>query len=270
MVSAAGGRSAVPPGGHPELPGSSAQGAPHPEVLQAGDGPSHHGHLWPLGALQGSPPEPGPGLGGPPLAEELKQHFQRLLGGLLLEAPIAGILLQLLTDLPYYALWGSEEGRKLAASSLSLLLAVSQRFPHLRTVIQPDLACFRQNLKEGFENLMQDVLWCFSQVKGTIDTGVTEERGALRSPRACVYRREGLSQQILLRCAAANEEPRSESARSPGGSGVGAAGRGQKCEAALAGADGKMGSGRRRRGAFAPAALQLCREGCRAAPSSTM
>lgn len=26
----------------------------------------------------------------------------------------------------------------------------------------------------GFGNLMQDVLWCFSQVKGTIDIGVTE------------------------------------------------------------------------------------------------
>uniref|UniRef100_A0A8C8AAA5 Uncharacterized protein n=1 Tax=Otus sunia TaxID=257818 RepID=A0A8C8AAA5_9STRI len=26
----------------------------------------------------------------------------------------------------------------------------------------------------GFGNLMQDVLWCFSQVKGTIDVGVTE------------------------------------------------------------------------------------------------
>uniref|UniRef100_A0A8C4W7K8 Uncharacterized protein n=1 Tax=Gopherus evgoodei TaxID=1825980 RepID=A0A8C4W7K8_9SAUR len=28
----------------------------------------------------------------------------------------------------------------------------------------------------GFGNLMQDVLWCFSQVKGTIDIGVTEGR----------------------------------------------------------------------------------------------
>uniref|UniRef100_A0A8C6YXL5 Uncharacterized protein n=1 Tax=Nothoprocta perdicaria TaxID=30464 RepID=A0A8C6YXL5_NOTPE len=26
----------------------------------------------------------------------------------------------------------------------------------------------------GLGNLMQDVLWCFSQVKGTIDIGVTE------------------------------------------------------------------------------------------------
>uniref|UniRef100_A0A674JRN3 Uncharacterized protein n=1 Tax=Terrapene triunguis TaxID=2587831 RepID=A0A674JRN3_9SAUR len=27
-----------------------------------------------------------------------------------------------------------------------------------------------------FGNLMQDVLWCFSQVKGTIDIGITEGR----------------------------------------------------------------------------------------------
>ena len=27
-----------------------------------------------------------------------------------------------------------------------------------------------------FDNLLQDVLWCFSQVKGTIDAGVTEGR----------------------------------------------------------------------------------------------
>lgn len=26
----------------------------------------------------------------------------------------------------------------------------------------------------GFGDLMQDVLWCFSQVKGTVDIGVTE------------------------------------------------------------------------------------------------
>lgn len=26
----------------------------------------------------------------------------------------------------------------------------------------------------GLENLMQEILWCFSQVKGTIDTGVIE------------------------------------------------------------------------------------------------
>lgn len=29
-------------------------------------------------------------------------------------------------------------------------------------------------LPAGFENFMQDVLWCFSQVKGNIDIGVTE------------------------------------------------------------------------------------------------
>ncbi|XP_077776505.1 uncharacterized protein LOC114586420 isoform X2 [Podarcis muralis] len=58
--------------------------------------------------------------------EEWKRHFLNLLGGgLLLEAPNAGTLLQLLTDLRFYALWGSEAERKLAASSISLLLAVS-------------------------------------------------------------------------------------------------------------------------------------------------
>ncbi|CAI5771813.1 Hypothetical predicted protein [Podarcis lilfordi] len=81
--------------------------------------------------------------------EELKRPFQSLLGGLLLEAPNIGTLLQLLTDLRYYALLGSEDQRKLAASSISLLLALSQRFPNLRnTVIQSDLTCFRNNLKE--------------------------------------------------------------------------------------------------------------------------
>ncbi|CAI5780052.1 Hypothetical predicted protein [Podarcis lilfordi] len=79
----------------------------------------------------------------------MKRHFQSLLGGLLLEAPNAGTLLQLLTDLRYYALWGSEVERKLVASSISLLQAVSRRFPHLRnTVIRLELACFQQNLKE--------------------------------------------------------------------------------------------------------------------------
>ncbi|CAI5797791.1 Hypothetical predicted protein [Podarcis lilfordi] len=82
--------------------------------------------------------------------EERKRHFLSLLGGLLLEAPNAGTLLQLLTDLRFYALWGSEAERKLAASSISLLLAISRRFPHLRnTVIRPELACFWKNLKEG-------------------------------------------------------------------------------------------------------------------------
>ncbi|XP_053241259.1 uncharacterized protein LOC128412407 [Podarcis raffonei] len=80
--------------------------------------------------------------------EELKRPFQSLLGGLLLEAPNTSTLLQLLTDLRYYALLGSEDQRKLAASSISLLLALSRRFPNLRnTVIRPELACFR-NLKE--------------------------------------------------------------------------------------------------------------------------
>uniref|UniRef100_A0A8C6XUP9 Uncharacterized protein n=1 Tax=Naja naja TaxID=35670 RepID=A0A8C6XUP9_NAJNA len=27
---------------------------------------------------------------------------------------------------------------------------------------------------QGLENLMQEILWCFSQVKGTIDPGVIE------------------------------------------------------------------------------------------------
>ncbi|XP_053241263.1 uncharacterized protein LOC128412410 [Podarcis raffonei] len=82
--------------------------------------------------------------------EELKRPFQSLLGGFLLEAPNTGSLLQLLTDLRYYALLGSEDQRKLAASSISLLLALSRRFPNLRnTVIRPELACFRNNLKEG-------------------------------------------------------------------------------------------------------------------------
>nr|XP_028565683.1 uncharacterized protein LOC114586420 isoform X2 [Podarcis muralis] len=44
--------------------------------------------------------------------EEWKRHFLNLLGGLLLEAPNAGTLLQLLTDLRFYALWGSEVERK--------------------------------------------------------------------------------------------------------------------------------------------------------------
>ncbi|CAI5771832.1 Hypothetical predicted protein [Podarcis lilfordi] len=81
--------------------------------------------------------------------EELKRPFQSLLGGLLLEAPNTSTLLQLLTDLRYYALLGSEDQRKLGASSISLLLALSRRFPNLRnTVIRPELACFRNNLKE--------------------------------------------------------------------------------------------------------------------------
>nr|XP_028581501.1 uncharacterized protein LOC114595381 [Podarcis muralis] len=82
--------------------------------------------------------------------EELKRPFQSLLGGLLLEAPNTRTFLQLLTDLRYYALWGNEDERKLGASSISLLLALSQRFPNLRNkVIRPELACFRNNLKEG-------------------------------------------------------------------------------------------------------------------------
>ncbi|CAI5771725.1 Hypothetical predicted protein [Podarcis lilfordi] len=81
--------------------------------------------------------------------EGLKRPFQSLLGGLLLEAPNTGTLLQLLTDLRCYALLGSEDQRKLAASRVSLLLALSRRFPNLRnTVNRPELACFRNNLKE--------------------------------------------------------------------------------------------------------------------------
>ncbi|CAI5778650.1 Hypothetical predicted protein [Podarcis lilfordi] len=118
-------------------------------VLQAGDGPSHSGHLWPPGALQGSPPEPGSGLGGPRPAEELKLHFQLLLGSLLMEAPSPGTLLQLLSDLRGYALDETGEAQTLVASSISLLLAVARRFPQLRmTVIQPDLACFRRRPKK--------------------------------------------------------------------------------------------------------------------------
>uniref|UniRef100_A0A8C5UBX1 Uncharacterized protein n=1 Tax=Malurus cyaneus samueli TaxID=2593467 RepID=A0A8C5UBX1_9PASS len=32
----------------------------------------------------------------------------------------------------------------------------------------------------GFGSLMQDVLWCFSQVKGTVDIGVTEGKWVIR------------------------------------------------------------------------------------------
>nr|XP_028581516.1 uncharacterized protein LOC114595395 [Podarcis muralis] len=177
---AAGQRSAPASGHHPGLPGSSAQGAPNPEVLQGGDGQSHSEHPRPLGVLQGSPlslalafeallqlsfmrPHFSPSVVSEILhrtteavlgsteedKEELKRPFQSLLGGLLLEAPNTGTLLQLLTDLRYYALLGSEDQRKLGASSISLLLALSRRFPNLRnTVIRPELACFRNNLKE--------------------------------------------------------------------------------------------------------------------------
>nr|XP_034954630.1 uncharacterized protein LOC118076147 [Zootoca vivipara] len=48
-----------------------------------------------------------------------------------------------------YALGESGEAQKLAASSISLLLAVARKFPRLRmTVVRPDLACFRQKSEE--------------------------------------------------------------------------------------------------------------------------
>ncbi|CAI5775361.1 Hypothetical predicted protein [Podarcis lilfordi] len=139
-----------------------------PEVLQAGDGPSHSGHLGALGALQGSPPDPGPCLGGPPPAkhheaqiqliqpsiqtlflQELKRHFWLLMGSLLMEAPNPGTLLHLLSDLRGYALGESGEAQELAASSISLLLAVARKYPTLRmTVVRLDLACFRLKPKE--------------------------------------------------------------------------------------------------------------------------
>ncbi|XP_053240530.1 uncharacterized protein LOC128411931 isoform X3 [Podarcis raffonei] len=74
--------------------------------------------------------------------EELKRPFQSLLGGLLLEAPNTSTLLHLLTDLRYCALLGSEDQRKLAASSISLLLALSRRLPYLRVSILPSCIQF--------------------------------------------------------------------------------------------------------------------------------
>ncbi|CAI5783597.1 Hypothetical predicted protein [Podarcis lilfordi] len=46
------------------------------DVLQAGDGPSHSGHPGALGALQASPPDPGPCLGGPPPAKQDEAQIQ--------------------------------------------------------------------------------------------------------------------------------------------------------------------------------------------------
>ncbi|XP_077782857.1 uncharacterized protein LOC144327390 isoform X2 [Podarcis muralis] len=77
---AAGQRSAPASGHHPGLPGSSAQGAPNPEVLQGGDCQSHSEHPRPLGVLQGLPPEPGPGLRGPPAVEFYETPLQSLCG----------------------------------------------------------------------------------------------------------------------------------------------------------------------------------------------
>jgi len=47
----------------------------------------------------------------------------------------------------------------------------------------------------GFGNLMQDVLWCFSQVKGTIDIGVTE--GKFIFPFVAVIRKNLFATYIL-------------------------------------------------------------------------
>ncbi|CAI5771820.1 Hypothetical predicted protein [Podarcis lilfordi] len=70
----------LPPSCIPGLPGSLAQGAPNPEVLQGGDNQSHSEHPWPLGVLQGSPPEPGPGLRGPSAVEFYETPLQSLYG----------------------------------------------------------------------------------------------------------------------------------------------------------------------------------------------
>nr|XP_028566823.1 uncharacterized protein LOC114587072 isoform X2 [Podarcis muralis] len=81
--------------------------------------------------------------------EELKRHYRLLLGSLLMEAPNPGTLLQLLSDLRGYALGESGEAQQLAASSISLLLAIARKYPKLRmTVIRPELACFRRKPKE--------------------------------------------------------------------------------------------------------------------------
>nr|XP_034983629.1 uncharacterized protein LOC118091098 [Zootoca vivipara] len=83
--------------------------------------------------------------------EELKRRFRLLLGSLLMEAPNPGTLLQLLSDLRGYALGESGEAQKLAASSISLLLAIARKFPRLRmTVVRPDLACFRLKTEEDW------------------------------------------------------------------------------------------------------------------------
>ncbi|XP_060136014.1 uncharacterized protein LOC132592790 isoform X2 [Zootoca vivipara] len=89
--------------------------------------------------------------------EELKRHFRLLLGSLLMEAPNPGTLLQLLSDLRGYALGESGEAQQLAASSISLLLAVARKFPHLRmTVVRPDLACFRLKPEED-DIIIEDI-----------------------------------------------------------------------------------------------------------------
>ncbi|XP_053225477.1 uncharacterized protein LOC128404134 isoform X2 [Podarcis raffonei] len=81
--------------------------------------------------------------------DELKRHYRLLLGSLLMEAPNPGTLLQLLSDLRGYALGESGEVQQLAASSISLLLAIARKYPKLRmTVVRPELACFRRKPKE--------------------------------------------------------------------------------------------------------------------------
>ncbi|XP_060138716.1 uncharacterized protein LOC132593187 [Zootoca vivipara] len=99
--------------------------------------------------------------------EELKRHFRLLLGSLLMEAPNPGTLLQLLSDLRGYALGESGEAQKLAASSISLLLAVARKFPRLRmTVVRPDLACF--HLKpEGEPHTMETANYLVSYLPKT-------------------------------------------------------------------------------------------------------
>ncbi|XP_077776732.1 uncharacterized protein LOC144325854 [Podarcis muralis] len=89
--------------------------------------------------------------------EELKRHYRLLLGSLLMEAPNPGTLLQLLSDLRGYALGESGEAQQLAASSISLLLAIARKYPKLRmTVIRPELACFRRKPKED-DIIIEDI-----------------------------------------------------------------------------------------------------------------
>ncbi|CAI5797217.1 Hypothetical predicted protein [Podarcis lilfordi] len=142
-----------------------------------GDGPSHSGHLGALGALQRSPPDPGPCLGGPPPAKHHEAQIQlrydqcdpaqdlggcaeRGRGGGGGERRTGEALPAPAGESPYGSPqpWHppppsqrppricpgeSGEAQEPAASSISLLLAVARKYPNLRmTVVRPDLACF--------------------------------------------------------------------------------------------------------------------------------
>ncbi|CAI5797323.1 Hypothetical predicted protein [Podarcis lilfordi] len=85
--------------------------------------------------------------------EELKRHYRLLLGSLLMEAPNPGTLLHLLSDLRGYALGESGEAQQLAASSISLLLAIARKYPKLRMT---ELACFRRKPKED-DIIIEDI-----------------------------------------------------------------------------------------------------------------